>query len=284
MIYELTEQQFIEINQALPARHDFGYFDDPIYLVNIKSYNYYNDYDLDGIFGTLYNKTKSEFMQSLPIYSTNRKIEEFKICKYAERHYDEIIFNLFNFKTMLKKQHTVNKKTHMLDSGRPEKSMYYINNELMAIIYFTFTSNSDNILTNRREDLVYIDNSSIESEFVSIKNKDYDTTDINDAVIVLEERIKCRNFILQSLKMTIGNILKMQLNLTLIEVAQLIIPFWDEFNTQKINFIDLGTPELLISFQAIDLQTTEHSWLSNEISTGVTLLDYMISKLNIYYS
>lgn len=283
--YVLTLSQYTAINASLPTGQSFGYISDGQYLFDATAVSLY-DIDLDSITQDLYALDLQPFLDTLDVYSVDRSIGEFKIGDYADRHFSDMPFNLFDFKTMLRRESVTNKTTTMLANGRPNTSSYWIEGVLMGKLYYIFTTDSDGFITNRTEELVYIGRDDTESERICIKNKSYDLTDtsITDASIVLSERRESRNTVLQSMKTIAGGTLKARLSLTMAEVAVLIEPFWAEYGTAKVDFIDIGGPGLLNGIIAMDVATTPYTWILEEVVPGVTIRDYMIATFTGYYS
>ncbi len=282
VLYILSRDQFVNINKLMPSGHSFGYKnEDDIYIFDSDVRAYY-DFDLDFI---VEEDSFDDFLGTLDIYSEDEKITMYRIGKYADKYYKDTPFNLFDFKRMLKRGLSANKQVNMQPSGRPGLVTYYLNDEVVAYIYFTFTLNSDGLITRRLEELTYVKEDDTESPRITIKDKTYDLTDpsITDATIVLEERIRSRRNVIGNMKMIAGAVLKVALNFNLEQVSNYIEPFWSEFGVERIDFIDLGSDGFKNKLAAIDLQSTEFSWLAFPVMEGVNIRDFMLNALVQYH-
>lgn len=285
-IYTLSETQFNTINAAFPTGHSFGH------TIESGGYHFHStdaafyEFDLDALFQTIYTMDFQEFLDTLAVFSFVRQICDFKIGDYADEELSCTPYNLFNFKTMLRREYSTNKNTTMMANGRPSTTHYTIDDVLVAIIYFSFVSDSDGLLTSRREELVYIDRDDNESERITIKYKSYDMSDTThtDAFIVLNERKTSRNVVVETMKIIAGGVLMNNLSLTLLEVSDLVNPFWIAFAPERNSFIEIGSTALHTKITAIISLITPYQWIREEVTPGVTLKQYMINVLDAYYA
>ena len=70
MIYKLSEQQYQDINDAVPLNQAFGYQDGDDYLFNTDDIVFMN-YDYIEVIDTLYSQSFADFLSSLVIYKNN---------------------------------------------------------------------------------------------------------------------------------------------------------------------------------------------------------------------
>lgn len=207
-------------------------------------------------------------------------VEFYKVFPLVDDYHDCVDVNQIDFKRHLKPAIALNKKVSMQDDGRPLIAEYFNGSTLIAKIYFYFILDSNSFMTRRTEDLVYIKNDDTEGLVIRIKDKTYDFSNPMDAARMLEERSQGRKTIIEQIKATTLAVLSAaNPTLSTEQVIGIGLPFWDEQDIALQHFIGLGTTELLDNVTAIDLATTPHDWLNEEVSAGVTLKDYMIDKL-----
>lgn len=208
-------------------------------------------------------------------------IKDFIIGNYTDPYYINQPFNLFDFKNMLLRECATSKKTYKLANGRPQKAEYYIDGILVAVIYWTFTTTASNVVTNKKLELVYIRPDNSESDKILIKNKDFDPTDqsIDDGALVMKERVDARNNILEGIKANLAGIIMAGLGKTMAETVVVIRPFWDEYSSQRSDFIELGAENWRTEMAALDLGVTAHTWLGIELAPTYTVRDFIVEKL-----
>ena len=180
----------------------------------------------------------------------------------------------------------LNKKTTMLANGRPSKADYYDGATKVAEIVFEFTTTSENIMTERKEWLYYYKVNGTKSDAILKKHKIFDSSDIYDGALALEERVDSRRQILSSVKAFISGVM-MAGGLTLPQVITAVKPFWDEYKQEREDFIELGTSAWKDALSALVLDATSgqtgytpHTWLATVVEApSTTLRDYIVARL-----
>jgi len=208
-------------------------------------------------------------------------LDDYKISSLVDNMYNDFPCNMIDFKRHLQPDKALNKKITMGAEGRPIKSEYFNGSDKVAIIYFTFQEDANSgLVTDRKEELVYIKNDDTEGPRILIKHKIYDLTTVGDGVLAMEERVMGRTTIINEMKATILAILQTNNpTFTTIQCIGLVKPFWDENDQELRDFIDLGTSGFKDAVVAVDLNTTSYTWLSYLAAPGVTTKDYIIGKL-----
>lgn len=85
-----------------------------------------------------------------------------------------------DFKTMLRGDVALNKKTEMRKDGRPEKALYYHEGALIAVIEFGFIIDDDGFIIERKKTLSYTDMDGSQSPQILIKYWEYDEDNTHD--------------------------------------------------------------------------------------------------------
>ena len=212
------------------------------------------------------------------------KISNYKISPYVDVNFTDSRIHLVDFKRHLKADVALTKKTYRLPNGRPDKNEYYYNSVLMAKIYFIFETNENNLLTRRTEKLVYIKNDDTDGTEIIIKDKIYDITDVSDASLVVQERVIARTYIVDSLNIFILGVLgQYHPDKTQNELIMMVLPYWNDCESDRLLFIDLGLPNWKDSLGVIDLTNlpSDRAWLGYVIDgNGTTVRDYAYNVLN----
>lgn len=279
-VYELTEQQYNDINNAFPQGIIVSYEDGGKYLLNDSILNYV---DLETIIDDLYSKTVENFLATLTLNDDLLTIEEFKIGQYSAKAYKDLHYSSFVFNRMLKTEIATNKSVFMLPSGRPEKSEYKINDEIVATINFTFTDDSNTgLLQERKKELIYIDTDGNEGPVILIESKQYDLTNTStlDNVLVMRERELSRKNIIEDIKGIIAGVLMMALGKTIEEVTAIVSPFWNDCSNEIYLYESLGAQDWKNTIASIDVDTTPYTFVAIEIAPGFTVKDYVLGRLS----
>lgn len=219
-----------------------------------------------------------------------KTISEFKIFTlgFAHPYYEDIPYELFDFKRMLKREYRTNKEVTPLDNGRPEKAAYSIKDintgisHIVGYVYFDFSTTSDNVLSSKNVELTYLYPDDTESERIVIDGKDFNLTnpEVLDGAVAMNERTRARRQIIDSMKSFIGGILMLKYNESLAQVITRIDPFWTAFEAEKNKFIHLGTDDWKNIILGLDITHEDYTWMAEFIAVGVNIQDFMVSTLD----
>lgn len=209
------------------------------------------------------------------------EIEHYRINNLIDSIYEGNPVNTIDFKRHLRADIALDKKVYKAHGGRPLKSEYYYNNELVALIKFEFTTNSSNFVTQRIEKLHYITITDSESPEIIIKKKTYSMNNLVDAELMMKEREASRKSVIQSLKVFLGGVLMQALQMPMDQVTLIIEPFVTEYKDEMDGFVEYGYSHFKDELLAIDLQNTNYTWLSIPVdANGTTVRDYMVYQLS----
>jgi len=223
-------------------------------------------------------------ISELYIHFPDEHVSNYKIAPYVDVNFIDDRIHLVDFKRQLKADVALSKKTYRSADGRPTYNEYYYNEELMAKIYFIFESNENNLLTRRTEKLVYIKNDNTEGNLITIKDKIYDINDVSDASLVVQERVTARQYIVDSLNIFIlGVLAQYHPDNTQNDNILMVLPYWNDSESERLMFIDLGLPNWKNSLGNIDIDNlpSDRLWLGYVIDgNGTTIRDYAYNILN----
>jgi len=209
------------------------------------------------------------------IYDT----ELFKIASVVDETYDDLPVNLIDFKRHLKPTETLNKLVTMGANGRPEKADYTYNNEIYARIDFSFVEDANGLINERTETLYYMELDGSDGPAIIIKHKTYDSSNLCDGALVMQERASARKSIVNEIKAFTAGVLQVTMQCDIPAVVTTIKPFFDDHSQHLYDFIELGDDSFLIAIQGIDT-TTDYTWLGtfwNAVPN--TIQEYFISRL-----
>lgn len=166
--------------------------------------------------------------------------------------------------------------------GRPIKAEYFADNgDIVAEIIFDFVTTQDNILVSRKEWLYYYKENGQKSDSILLKKKIFDPiSNPTDAELVVSERVKSREAIVSGINGFLSGVLAQALQITIPEVIVTIQPFWQQYEKERLLFIDFGLPNWGNALQIINLATTTHTWLGIVVdANGTTVRDYIVSRV-----
>lgn len=208
-------------------------------------------------------------------------IEQYKISAYVEPYWEDLPIHSLDFARHLKPDVALDKKTVKGDNGRPIRADYYCPSGVkMCEIYWDFTSNTDNIITEKLVYLRYVKNDDTFSDPILIKKKTYNLADLNDGELAFAERIEARDAIFRSLKAFASGVVMQAFQVNQAAAIDMAKPFFDEYDLAIRDFVELGHPEWKDSLTALDLTTTPYTFLAIPITSGVTLRDYIVTRLS----
>lgn len=215
-------------------------------------------------------------------------IENYKVQSIVDEHYEDSPVNLINFKDCLQADIALEKRTKMLDNGRPENCEYYWQDVLYAKIRFEFTDHNL-LLRNRKEYLHYMKNDDTWGPAILIKDKTYNHLDLKDLEAAVRERIDARSYIVNSMKGFLAGIIMQIEQKPLTEVIKKITPYWFSIKKEREDFIEFGTDDWKQRLIEVDLDNTTYSYLGYEFDAPhpdgsgtiikVKVRDYMLSRL-----
>lgn len=208
-------------------------------------------------------------------------VDDYKVNSLIAEDFEGLPIYTIDFKRHLKPSIALNKTVEKSMDGRPIKSNYYYNGDLIAVIYFEFLTTPENLVYRRSEKLKYILNNNQEGLEISIKEKTYDLTNPADGENVIKERVDARESIISNIKYFLIGIMQANTQQNLSEIIEVIKPFWEEYETERKDFIELGDNSWVEALSLIDLATTPHVWLNYVVNDeGTTVLSYIIWRLS----
>ena len=186
-------------------------------------------------------------------------------------------YNVVDFKRHLKPLKTLNKTVEMNVDGRPLKAIYSYNDVIMAELCFVFRGTP--LMSRRTEVLYYKLLNGNETLPIVIKDKIYNMNNSQERTQVMDERELARQAIISDVKGSILGIIQLTSGLNEEAISQLVVPFFNEYESLENEFIKLGTPSYMTALSEIDLETTPYSWLGYQVSNDINVRDFLISKL-----
>ena len=213
--------------------------------------------------------------------------EEYKVNKNKEKGL--LVFGLIHeqFKTLhpskidfrrhLRSDIYLQKNVIMMPNGRPQKSLYYHNDKLIAEIEFVFQVNAFNFMVRRTEKLAYYKESGERSEQWVIADDIYDQANPYHLREMMKERSESRAMIIEEVKAFLNGILAqfyLPQGKTYAEILQIAGQFWDKYSTPIDSWINVGAPQ----FQQTLTADTSFAFLDVEVATGVTVRTYVLNK------
>lgn len=205
--------------------------------------------------------------------------ENYRIFPLIDKTFNSNPITSVDFKRHLLATAALNKVSSKDTTGRPTSSEYYYNGALQAVVYFTFTQDSNNLLSSRTETLHYILNDGTEGLPIVIKSRTYNPSNSVDLELIVEERISARKAIISGMKGFILGVL-MQYGHTQPDALAKGAEIWNAYEVDISNFTEFGTEVWKDKLTALDITTGPFTWLAYEIdANGTTLRDDTVSRL-----
>lgn len=208
------------------------------------------------------------------------KVVDLKIESLVDPVYDDMFFDHLDFTAHLQYDKYLQKSIIKAPDGRPIKAEYKYGGVLMAARYFTFTTDGDNLVTSRLEELVYIKKDDTETPRKVVKSKAYNPNDIQDGVLVMKERKQSREGILDEMKAFLGAYLQAALVQSLPYVILMTDPFWEQYSNKINTFVQSGSEGFKTCLENDDL-SAYNEWINLPVQADplITVKDYIINKL-----
>jgi hypothetical protein len=204
---------------------------------------------------------------------------EIRIKKLIENSFYNLNPSKIDFRKHLLPNTHINKDIEMDHNGRPVRATYKYNNELIAKIDFVFQLNNFGLIERRQEILGYYNNEDEITESYIISDEIYDIQNSSyHRQKVFSERVQCRRNIIEDVKAILnGFLVQYYLNkgMSFIDIIASISRFFDFYNSSYNTWIETGSG----TFTDDILNDTEFDFLNIEISTGVNVKMYLLSRL-----
>lgn len=208
-------------------------------------------------------------------------LSKYRIIDLLNEDFKYLPIENIDFVRHVKADIALNKVVTKGIDGRPIKSEYFYGDIIHAEIVFSFEATDDNILISRKETLFYYKENGQKSPAILIKSKTFDPiSNPTDAELVVAERVNSRQAIVSGINGFLSGVLANALGITIPEVIVTIQPFWQEYEKDRLSFIDFGLPDWGNKLQLINLNSTVHTWLGIPVdNNGTTVRDYIVSRV-----
>ncbi len=206
------------------------------------------------------------------------EINQFKIFDIVSSHKDDASYWHIDFKRDLKPDKALSKTVTFAINGRPQASTYTYNGVEMARIRWTFTNFPNSFLMmTRREEISYVLLDGTDGPWFLKDDQTYNLDDTSHRDKVLNERVLGRKFVLNDIKGIVMAALKdIYVDKSEDEITEMGGLFWEIHSSTLSSFVDTGS-KLIVTAIGLDETTI---WLSDLIAPGITIGQYMQSKLS----
>lgn len=211
-------------------------------------------------------------------------IEEYLVKNVVDEDYSDKEVNVLDFKINLRSDIALDKHVVRRQSDyRPEYAYYYLVENDQIVNYarrrFEFTIEASGLMSRRTEHLCYyLLDGNPGTEF-KISDKSFDHTDVDELAEAIFEQTRLRTDIMNHLKgMIMGVVQQMNPTFTVPDIIGATLPFFNEYATERVDYIEIGSNLYANSVAAIDLSATAHTFLAAPIAPGLTLRNYIVSR------
>ena len=185
-----------------------------------------------------------------------------------------------DFKRHTRSDIALAKSESLLPNGRPEFNEYRYNDELVARLRFEFTD-ENSLMKTRKEIINYVKNDGTYGPDILIKDRVYDHTNPSDGAICIAERVRSRSNIVGAIKAFLSGVLMQATQSSLEEVIDLVTPFWDLTERERLAFLEFGKSDWSDVISTMTPETSPFNYLFFPINAqGVTVQQYMLSRIN----
>lgn len=283
MIYKIDQDIFEVLQDETPENvtpcfdRDGEYFIDSNTMENLKE----KGIDLDSYIQYFVDPS-TVLTDYLNLIKAN--VESYKVYALLSDTFKEYPVSCIDFKRHLKSDISLNKKIEKELNGRPKRSSYFYDDQLICWIDFEFKVNDDNLVIERNESLTYLMIDETDGDPILIKAKKYDLTDLNDGESSIKERMLGRQSIMDSLHVFMAGVIQAyNPDIDYIGIVTIVKPYWDECEKKRHDFVDLGTlewEEELIALKIAGEDATIYKWLFLDTGLGMLIIDYLIYRVS----
>lgn len=210
-------------------------------------------------------------------FDQNMKGQEIRILNLVHEQFKGLHPSKIDFRRHLRSDIYLQKSVEMLPNGRPHKSSYTYNGELIAEIEFVFEVNAFNFMIRRKELLSYFRKNNTQSEQWVIADDIYDQNNPYHLREMMKERSESRVMIFEEVKAFLNGVLAqfyIPQGKSYAEILTIAGQFWDKYSTPIDSWINVGAPQ----FKTMLSAETDFVFLDVPVAAGVTVRSYILNK------
>ena len=201
------------------------------------------------------------------------------VTELVDDQYNALPLQKIDFTLHLKPEIILTKSLVKAPNGRPSKAEYFYEGSKICEITWTFYDVPGGLFYKKEVYLSYVDSKGGLMTPFLIKRKEIDFTVANQLAESIQERVDARGAIVDEIKAVCSGSLQVALSLNLEQVVNLIQPFWNSYETQRKNFIELASRDWMNLIAGLST-TGEYSWLATPVdANGTTCQQYMLYRL-----
>lgn len=202
-----------------------------------------------------------------------------KITELVDEGFIDLPTYKIDFRRHLKDGVILAKTVIMSQNGRPLKSEYKYNGELIADIVFEFETNSFNLVTRRKEKLGYYNKNGDVLNYYTISDESWDLSQTYYLARTINERYAARFKVFDEIKAYINAIMLstyLGQGLTYENVLTDGYNFWKEYSSDIDAWLHIGA-----SGPFVDRITNDSvfAFLNFEISPNISIRDWIITRV-----
>lgn len=222
---------------------------------------------------------QSDFDLWANAYDTNVKGQELLIMKYVDDKFKTYPTAKIDFRRHLRENIYFQKGVDILPNGRPQKSLYYYEDLLIAEIEFTFEVNAFNFMTRRIEKLSYYKKDGSKTDQYIIADDIYEATNPYHLREMMKERSEARSMIFEEIKAFLNGVLAQYYipqGKTYSEILVIAGNLWNKFSTDIDSWVNVGSP----AFSQNLTNDEDFPVFDFEVAPSVTLRDWILVKVS----
>ncbi len=202
-----------------------------------------------------------------------------KISSIVDSRFAELPTSKIDFRRHLQDGVYLNKRVTMSKNGRPVDCIYHYNGTDYAKVRFEFTTNSFNLLTNKKTYLGYHNALGTITQEYLLTDESNNLSELYGLQKAVTERYKARQYIFDEIKSFVNAVILQVYTATGRTYQEVLTDgsvFWKEYSSTIDSWCHIGDSQIIINKITADATT---AFLDIEFTPGVTLRAWIIDRL-----
>lgn len=202
-----------------------------------------------------------------------------KISSIVDSRFAELPASKIDFRRHLQDGVYLNKRVTMSKNGRPVDCIYHYNGTDYAKVRFEFTTNSFNLLTNKKTYLGYYNALGTITQEYLLTDESTNLSELYGLQKAVTERYKARQYIFDEIKSFVNAVILQVYTATGRTYQEVLTDgsiFWKEYSSTIDSWCHIGDSQIIINKIIADATT---AFLDIEFTPGVTLRAWIVDRL-----
>lgn len=251
------------------------------------------DAQIDGVTGVKIVDKKVIVYQNKKLSTENQQILEDLITNHdpttyvyplvmdlVEEQYNALPIKKVDFTLHLRPEIILTKSLTKTPNGRPQTAEYFYEGQKICEITWVFYDAPGGLFFKKEIYLSYMDSHQSLMDRFLIGKKEINFSIPNQLSESIQERVEARSAIVDEIKAVCSGAIQVALGISLEQVVMTILPFWNTYETERKNFIEMASRDWLNTVLAIDEDAVGNEWMKIPVDlNGTTCRQYMLYRL-----